>query len=130
MRLLLASLVALTAPLSALADGGVTVPLPELSDLDPGSFHVLLRSLVTSNVVSENCPGFEVTMGEFALLTGTADRIAEAMGLSIEDYDRLYYFPAFAALDKPDICARMGPRVAQDIEMLVALGGGTEPLPD
>lgn len=114
---------------AAQADGGVTVPLPTIPPLSQGEQEHLLRQLVVANVVQINCPGSEQTMPEWALLTGSADLVAEALGLSVQAYDDAYYRPAFDMLDKPDTCARELPRVQPLIRRLIAWGGSLDATP-
>ncbi|MCB1346965.1 MAG: hypothetical protein H6900_04745 [Rhodobacter sp.] len=115
---------------SAWADGGVTVPLPRIPPLPTGEQEHLLMQLVTANVVSENCPGHGLTPEEFALVTGSADLVAAALGvLDSNAYDDRFYRPAFAMLDKPDTCDREGPRIRPLINQLIAWGGSLTPRP-
>lgn len=111
-------------PLPALADGAVPVTLPTLPAIaDPAALDTLLSDLVFANVISANCPGYEITDGEWGMLTGTADLVAEAMGLSTEIYDTDYYGPAFDALDDPASCALYGPTVRPMLELIESWGG-------
>ena len=71
---------ALTAP--ALADGGVTVKLPPTEAVAKAASPDFLTQLVMANVVGMNCPGFTLSDGEWALITGTADRVAKALKIS------------------------------------------------
>lgn len=114
---------------AALADGGVTVPLPTIPPLSAGDQEHLLMQLVVANVVSENCPAYQATDEEWALLTGSADLVAASLGLSVEEYDARFYHPAFSLLDKEDTCAREGPLVQPLIRRLVAWGGSLTPAP-
>ena len=124
-----ALLLSVLAATPALADGGLTVPLPQLPPLSGGSAEHLLMQLVVANVVSQNCPEWLATAGEWALLTGTADLVAESLGLGTDDYDDRFYRPAFALLDKPGTCGREGPRVRPLVNRLIAWGGTPVPLP-
>ncbi len=127
-RAALALAIALALPSSALAEGGVAVPLADVSGLSPARAEELLAALVTANVVSSNCPGQGITDGEWALLTGSADRLArDVLGLSVEDYDARFYGPAFALLDQPKTCGIEGPKVERVIRLLIGLGGSPEP---
>jgi hypothetical protein len=119
------SLMIVTAP--ALADGGATVPLPEIPQLSPPEYEHLLMQLVVANVVAQNCPSHAPTDEEWALLTGSADIVAERLGLDSAAYDDRFYHPAFAFLDKPDTCAREVPRIAPLVARLIAWGGALEP---
>ncbi|MCB1360064.1 MAG: hypothetical protein H6899_15720 [Rhodobacter sp.] len=114
----------------ALADGGVTVPLPRIPPLSTGEQEHLLMQLVTANVVGENCAGYSLTPEEFALVTGSADLVARSLGLWDSDaYDDRFYRPAFAMLDKPQTCDREGPRIRPLINRLIAWGGSLTPQP-
>lgn len=111
-------------PAAALADGAVPVTLPTLPAVDdPAAYDTLLTDLVWANVISGNCPGYEITDGEWGMLTGTADMVAAAMGLSTEIYDSDYYGPAFDALDDPNACALYGPTVRPMLELIESWGG-------
>ncbi|MCA2011670.1 hypothetical protein LCM17_09260 [Cereibacter sphaeroides] len=110
------------------ADGGVQVPLPTIPPLSGGEQEHLLMQLVVANVVSENCPAYQATDAEWALLTGSADLVAESLGLSVEAYDARFYHPAFSMLDKEDTCSREGPQVRPLIERLIAWGGSLTPI--
>lgn len=115
----------LTGP--ALADGGVTVPLPDIPQMSLDDTQDLLRALVVANVVSQNCEGFIATDAEWALLTGSADLLAERLDLGIVRYDTQYYDPAFALLDKADTCETEGPSVQPLIQRLIGWGGSLTP---
>lgn len=112
----------------ALADGGVTVQLPDLSGLDDAQARSLIAQLAQVNVITANCPGYEISSGEWTLITGTGDRLAARLGLDATSYDRQYYAPAFKALDDPGACDRIGPSAGPLIRELVRMGGGTTPL--
>ncbi|MGB4826776.1 MAG: hypothetical protein WBP18_05785 [Paracoccaceae bacterium] len=117
---------ALTAP--ALADGGVTVKLPPTEAVAKAASPDFLTQLVMANVVGMNCPGFTLSDGEWALITGTADRVAKALKISTGAYDDQFYGPAFAALDQPGTCAAEGPKIAPLIKRLKSMGGSTDPI--
>ncbi len=113
---------------AALADGGVTVPLPVIPPLSAGEQEHLLMQLVVANVVSQNCDAFYTSDAEWALLTGSADLVARALNLSVETYDDRFYQPAFALLDKGETCIREGPRVRPLINTLIGWGGSLTPV--
>lgn len=116
-------------PMAALADGGLTVPLPDLSGVPPAQAEALLAALVTANVVSSNCPGYAISDGEWALLTQSADRIAyDLLGLSVDDYDARFYGPAFRLLDDPATCGARGPEVRGYLRLLEDMGGSILPV--
>ncbi len=129
MNRLLACL-ALALPLAgpALADGGVTVQLPDPGRIASAASPEFLMQLVMANVVGMNCQGFILTDGEWALITGTADRVAEALQIDTGAYDDQFYGPAFAALDQPGTCAAEGPKIAPLIDRLKEMGGSTDPI--
>ncbi len=119
-----------TLPLAtqALADGGVTVRLPPAASIAEAASPDFLMQLVTANVVGMNCPGFTLTDGEWALITGTADRVAAALQIDSSAYEDQFYGPAFAAIEAAGTCEREGPKIAPLIERLRALGGSTAPI--
>lgn len=125
LRAAVLSLMIATAP--ALADGGVTVPLPDIPRMSPPEYEHLLMQLVVANVVAQNCPAHAETPEEWALLTGSADIVAERLGLDTAAYDDRFYHPAFAFLDKPDTCAREVPRIGPLVARLIAWGGSLVP---
>jgi len=115
----------------ALADGKIYVQLPDLSGLTGAEAEAFLSEVVLANVVSSNCPGFEITEEEWSLLTDSADILARAqLRLGVDDYDSRFYGPAFDALDRPETCAQAGPGVQPTIDRLVELGGSRTALPD
>ena len=117
---------ALAAPLPAQADGGVTVKLPDAGQISAAASPKFLTQLVMANVAGSNCPGYALSDGEWALITGTADRVADALGIGNSAYDDNYYGPAFAALDQPGTCEAEGPKIAPLIQKLRSMGGGTD----
>ncbi|MDS9467107.1 hypothetical protein RGQ15_05895 [Paracoccus sp. MBLB3053] len=113
---------------AALADGGVTVELPDVSGLSTEEAKSLITELANVNVITSNCSGYEISNGEWTLITGTGDRLAAKLGLDARSYDRDYYGPAFKLLDDPDACDRIGPQARPLIQRLVEMGGGTTPI--
>ncbi len=112
----------------ALADGGVTVQLPDPGQIASAASPEFLMQLVVANVVGMNCQGYILSDGEWALITGTADLVAEALQVGPAVLDERYYGPAFAALDQPGTCAAEGPGIAPLIDRLKSMGGGTDPI--
>lgn len=112
----------------ALAEGGVTVELPDVSGLSTAEAKALIAELANVNVITSNCPAYAITDGEWTLITGTGDRLAAKLGLDAAGYDRTYYGPAFRLLDDPGACDRIGPRAKPLIKRLVGMGGGTASL--
>lgn len=120
---------ALTAP--AHADGKIYVQLPDLSSYTGAKAENFLREVVMANVVSSNCDGYDISEEAWSLLTDAADILArQQLHLTTDEYDALYYTPAFDALDEDGTCAIEGPNVAVIIADLVHLGGSTTALPD
>lgn len=112
----------------ALADGGLTVQLPDVSSLSESEATSLIAELATVNVITSNCPDYEISNGEWTLITGTGDRLAARLGLDAATYDRRFYGPAFKLLDDPESCDRIGPTARPLIKRLIGMGGGTTPL--
>jgi hypothetical protein len=128
MRNALVFTLALCLPTLTHADGAIAVAMPNFPDFSESQNQEMLTALVTAVVVGMNCPGFEITDGEWSLLNGAADIIANSqLGLDAVAYDEGYFTPAFALLDKPDTCATEGPKVQPLISFLIGLGGSTEP---
>ena len=113
---------------AALADGGMTVPLPDVSALPEAEAKALIAELANVNVITSNCPGYAVTDGEWTLITGTGDRLAARLGMDAAEYDRSYYGPAFKLLDDPGACDRIGPTAKPMIQRLIGMGGDTKAL--
>ena len=130
-RFIAASALCLGLATPALADGKVYVQLPDLSSYANKEAEDFLHQVVLANVVSSNCPGFEVTDAEWSLLTDSADLLAYGqLKLSVDDFDNLFYKPAFGALDDATTCKTEGPAVETILAELVAQGGSREPLAD
>ncbi|KKB11067.1 hypothetical protein VE25_14910 [Devosia geojensis] len=97
---------------------------PPTDDLGDKAASGLLRRLVTANVASSNCAGYEVSNAQWKFVVDTADQVANQLGLDSAGYDERYYGPAFDALDDdPQFCETQGPLVAPLIEEMVARGG-------
>lgn len=125
----LAALLLLTVP--AFADGKVYVQLPTFEPFVGNDAEEMLEVLVIANVVSSNCEGYGVTDAEHSLLTDSADLIAYGeLKLSTNDYDNLFYDPAFDLLDEATTCQVEGPAVEDMLRELVHRGGSRDPLPD
>ena len=113
---------------AALADGGITVQLPDVANLSEAEAKALIAELANVNVITSNCPAYPVTDGEWTLITGTGDRLAARLGLDASAYDRTYYGPAFKLLDDPGACDRIGPSAKPLIQRLIGMGDGTTAL--
>lgn len=111
----------------ASAEDRLSVPLPDLSGLSESEAETLTRELAEVNVITSNCADYPVSDGEWTLMTGTSDLLAAKLGMDPGAYDRTYFGPAFALLDDPSSCARIGPRAKPLIDRLVQMGGATEP---
>lgn len=109
------------------AQDRVMVTLPDLSALTRQEAERLTRDLARADVISANCPGYDISNGEWALVNGAGDQLATALGLDPTTYERNFYGPAFDLLDDPASCDRYGPEVAPLIARLVGLGGTTGP---
>lgn len=123
-----------TMPLgSALAQGAegipgdrLVVPLPDVSGLDDAQATELAHELARANVITSNCPEYDVDDGAWQLMTGTTDALTRKLALDPITYDREYFRPAFAVMDDPQACADLGPGVQDTVDKLVAMGGGTK----
>ena len=111
----------------AMAEDRLSVPLPDISGLSEAEAEALTRELAEVNVITSNCPDYQISDGAWTLMTGTSDLLAAKLGMDPGDYDRTYYGPAFALLDDPASCGRIGPKAAPLIDRLVSMGGATEP---
>ena len=87
---------------------------------------VFLQTLARVNVITSNCPGWEISHGEWVLLTGTGDALAARLGLDPALYERRYFGRAFELLDDPANCDRIGPEARPLLRRLVAMGGSTD----
>ncbi|TRW98895.1 hypothetical protein FNJ84_04750 [Paracoccus sp. M683] len=114
----------------ARAEDRLSVPLPDISGLSESQAEALTRELAEVNVITSNCPDYPVSNGEWTLMTGTSDLLAAKLGMDPGDYDRTYYGPAFALLDDPAVCDRVGPKAKPLIDRLVGMGGATEAATD
>ena len=126
--MLAAALLALATTGATLADGGMTVPLPDTSGLSADEARALITELAQVNVITSNCPAYPVSDAEWTLIAGTGDKLAAQLGLDASAYDKQFYGPAFQLLDDPGACDRIGPRAKPLIARLKAMGGGTTPL--
>lgn len=105
----------------------VEVPLPDVSQLDEAEATELARRIGEVDVITSNCQDFGITGGEWTLLAGTGDLLAQQLGLDPAEYDRQFNAPAYALLDDPEACDRLGPEAEPLIGQLVEMGGATEP---
>ena len=126
--MLAAALLALATTGAVLADGGMTVPLPDTSGLSADEARALITELAQVNVITSNCPAYPVSDAEWTLIAGTGDKLAAQLGLDASAYDKQFYGPAFQLLDDPGACDRVGPRAQPLIARLKAMGGATTPL--
>lgn len=108
------------------ASDRVTVPLPDTSGLSRQEGQAMLAELANVNVITSNCPGYQISDGEWMLITGTGDKLAAQLGLDPTSYDRSFYGPAFKLLDDPGACDRIGPQARPLIERLIDMGGRAE----
>lgn len=130
-KMMVAALLLAAGMPHAVADGKVFVQLPDLSAYTGEEAEDFLYRVVLSNVVSSNCTGYEISEGEWSLLTDSADLLAYGqLKLSGGDYDDRFYKPAFDALDEAGTCDIEGPGVDTVLNELIAHGGSPEPLPD
>ena len=105
----------------------LVVPLPDVSALSDEAARDLIRELAEANVISDNCPEYAVSDGEWQLLNGTSDRLIARLGLDPLTFDREYFRPAYSVMDDPQACATRGPALVPLIERLESMGGATKP---
>ena len=110
----------------AMAQDPGLVTLPDDATIATAATPEFLMELVVANVVGMNCDGYRIDDGEWALLTGSADKVAEVLQIKDSaEYDARFYGPAFDMLDRPDTCAAEGPKIASLIARLKEMGGDT-----
>ena len=115
---------ALAIPVATLADGGMTVPLPDTSGLAEPEARALIAQLAQVNVITSNCPAYALDDEDWTLITGTGDQLAAQLGLDAAAYDKQVYGPAFKLLDDPQACDRIGPTAAPLVARLKGMGAG------
>lgn len=106
----------------------VTVALPDVSGLERSAAETLARQVAEADVITSNCDAYQISDGEWTLLTGTGDKLAALLGLDPSAYEQSFYAPAFGLLDDPAACDRIGPQAKPLVQRLIGMGGGTEPL--
>ncbi|RJE81015.1 hypothetical protein [Paracoccus sp. JM45] len=105
----------------------LVVPLPDISGLDDAQAKDLARELAQANVITSNCPEYDVSDGAWQLMTGTTDSLTAKLGLDPITYDREYFRPAFSVMEDADACQTLGPDVQGTVDRLIAMGGDTKP---
>lgn len=105
----------------------IEVPLPDITQLSETDARNLARSIGEANVITSSCHDYQISGGEWTLLAGTADLLADQLGMDPAEYDQAFNAPAYALLDDPAACDRIGPQATLLIARLVAMGGGTGP---
>lgn len=115
------SLVALPAPTAA--QPFASIQTPPQANLAALSNEASLRQLALANLVASNCKVQGLSSGDAALLAGTAQSIAEQLGVTTEQYFSGYIHPAMLDLAAPDGCTRHAPMTGSMVETLKSLGG-------
>lgn len=105
----------------------LVVPLPDISGLSDDQAADLARELAQANVITSECPAYDIDDGAWQLMTGTTDALTAKLGLDPIAYDREYFRPAFSLLDDADACEKLGPDVEGTVDKLIAMGGDTKP---
>lgn len=103
--------------------------LPKPAMLAAAASPEFLAILSRANVAALDCPGFESTEGEWDLITQTADAVAAQLVVSPEAYESDYLAPAFQTVLAEGGCAAEGPKVAETLAVLAAMGGRAEGWP-
>ncbi|WP_410217189.1 hypothetical protein [Paracoccus sp. (in: a-proteobacteria)] len=104
----------------------LVVPLPDVSTLSEAEAQDLTRELAQMNVITSNCPAYEVSDPEWQLINGTTDALTQRLGIDPVAYDREYFRPAFSLLDDPSNCDRLGPQARELITRLEEMGGSAQ----
>lgn len=121
-RFVLAStFVAICAPSSAQPYS--TIRTPPLANLAPMSNEASLQQLVLANLIASNCKIPDLTSGDAALLAGTAQVIAEQLGVSTDQYFSAYVHPAMLKIVTESGCDQHADMAGAMVENLKALGG-------
>lgn len=115
------------ASADAAAQDRLEVPLPDLAALDRDAASDLAQRIGQADVISSNCDAYAISGGEWTLLAGSADLLAQQLGMDAAEYDRSFNAPAYGLLDDPDACDQHGPQIRPLIAELVEMGGATEP---
>lgn len=131
--MMIAAVTALVQPALAQTTDGVpgdrlVVPLPDVSALSDEQAQGLAQELAQLNVITSECPDHDISDPEWQLMTGTTDALMKRLGIDAVTYDREYFRPAFALLDDPAACDRMGPQAPGMIARLEEMGGSTRPV--
>jgi hypothetical protein len=105
----------------------LVVPLPDISGLNDTQAKDLARDLAQANVITSNCPEYDVSDGVWQLMTGTTDALTAKLGLDPIAYDREYFRPAFNLMDDANACQTLGPDVQGTVDRLIAMGGDIKP---
>jgi hypothetical protein len=105
----------------------LVVPLPDISGLNDTQAKDLAQELAQANVITSNCPAYDVPDGAWQLMTGTTDALTAKLALDPIAYDREYFRPAFSLMDDADACDTLGPQVQGTIDRLIQMGGDTKP---
>ncbi|SNT76027.1 hypothetical protein [Paracoccus seriniphilus] len=105
----------------------LVVPLPDVSGLSRDQAQALTVRVVEADIIGSNCGDYAITDGEWTLLTGTGELLAEKLELDPVGFEREFRAPAYELLDDPGACERLGPKVAPLIAQLVGMGGATRP---
>lgn len=111
---------------AAAEDAMWSVTMPDVSGLNRDEAEALIAKLAEVNVIASNCPDWSIDDPTWALITGTGDLLAMQLGIDPAAYDETYFGPAFALLDDPTSCARIGPEAAPLIARLNAMGGSAQ----
>ncbi|MBK4215710.1 hypothetical protein JJJ17_07220 [Paracoccus caeni] len=96
---------------------------PPVAALAPISTEATLHELVLANLVATNCKLSDVTHGDAALIAGTAQTVAEQLGVSTEIYFSMYVNPAMLEIAGPEGCAQHAGAARAMVGHLKELGG-------
>lgn len=130
----LAAVCTLSLGSTALADGKIFVPLPDMAPMaaNRAEGEAFLKELNIVTVLGMNCSNASLSEAEHSLITDSADLLAYGQfHISVAEADDLYSKPAFDYLDTdPEACARAPERIDSVLRTLEGLGGSLVPYAD
>lgn len=120
------TMTALGAALLIIAAGpGVCseIRTPPPAALAPLATGETLHQLALANLIASNCQLSGLSGGDAGLLAGTAQALAQEMGIKTEVYFSEYLQPAIAHLAAPEACTTHASTTRAMVDRLKGLGG-------
>lgn len=100
-----------------------TIRTPPAANFDSLSNEDTLRRLALANVIASNCEIPGLTKGDAGLLAGTAQVVADRLGITTEVYFAEYIHPAMGKIATPKGCEQNASIARDLVEIVKALGG-------